>query len=161
MKKEDQFIRMDAGAADAPTQEEKDAMVNLDEVTLEINPRNEWKQMYNEAWRLERDFFYDPNMHGINWLKVREQYGGLIDRISTRDELNDLIGETISELSAGHTYVWGGDKRAAKKISVGMLGADVTVDKASGKYRIARILTPHPGTRELARRWRNRESTSR
>jgi tricorn protease len=146
VKKEDQFIQMEAGAAEAPKEEDKDAIVNLDGVTLEINPRNEWKQMYNEAWRLERDFFYDPNMHGLNWPKVREQYGGLIDRISTREELNDLIGETISELSAGHTYVWGGDKRAAKPIPVGLLGADVTVDKASGKYRIARILAPHPGT---------------
>jgi tricorn protease len=149
VKQEEQFIRMDAGATAAPTPEEQDAIVNLDEVTLEINPRDEWKQMYNEAWRLERDFFYDPNMHGLNWQKVKEQYGGLIGRISTRDELNDLIGETISELAAGHTYVWGGDKRAAKKVTVGMLGADVTADKASGKYRIARILAPQPGTREL------------
>jgi tricorn protease len=145
VKKGEQFIRMEAGATTAPTPEDKDAVVNLDDVSLYINPRDEFKQMYNEAWRLERDFFYDPNMHGIDWQGVKKQYGSLIDRISTRDELNDLIGETISELSAGHTYVWGGDKRGAKHVSVGLLGAIVTVDKASGKYRIERILAPHPG----------------
>jgi len=149
VKKLDQFTRMDAGVQ-SPPPDNKDASVNLDEVTLEVNPRDEWKQMYNEAWRLERDFFYDPNMHGVNWQKVRDQYGCLIDRISTRDELNDLIGETISELSAGHTYVYGGEKRMPKSVSVGLLGIDVSTDKASGKYRIARILSPHPGKKGLA-----------
>ncbi len=146
VKKEDQFIRMEAGITEVPAEEDTNAIISLEDVTLEINPRNEWKQMYNEAWRLERDFFYDPDMHGLNWQKVREQYGGLIDRISTREELNDLIGETISELSAGHTYVSGGDRREAQRIPVGMLGVDLTVDQTSGKYQIAKILKPHPGT---------------
>ncbi len=147
VKKGEQFIRMDAGGA-APAAEDKDAIVSLDDVTLNINPRDEFKQMFNEAWRLERDFFYDPSMHGIDWLGVKKQYGSLIDRISTRDELNDLIGESISELSAGHTYVWGGDERVAKPVSIGMLGADMTVYESNGKYRIERILAPHPGTKE-------------
>lgn len=147
VRKNDQFIRMDAGGP-APAEEDTDALVSLDHVTLQIDPRDEWKQMYNEAWRLERDFFYDPNMHGIDWLKVRQQYGGLIDRISTRKELNDLIGETISELSAGHTYVWGGDVRKGKEVSVGLLGIDAVVDSISNKYRIARILAPRPGIQD-------------
>lgn len=145
VKKLDQFIRMEAGAQSAPPPDDEDAIVSLDQVTLEVNPRDEWKQMYNEAWRLERDFYYDPNMHGLDWNKIHEKYGSLIDRISTRDELNDLIGETISELSTGHTYVWGGDKRTPKPVAVGLLGIDVATDSANGVYKIARILSPHPG----------------
>ncbi len=149
VRKGKDFVRMDAGSKKAPAPKDKDALVNLDDLTLPINPRDEWRQMFNEAWRLQRDFFYDPDHHGVNWEQVRSQYGDLINRISTRDELNDLIGEMIAELAAGHTYVWGGEKRKPKSVSIGLLGIDVAPDEASGKYKITRILAPHPGSEKL------------
>jgi tricorn protease len=105
----------------------------------DVDPRVEWRQIFNEAWRLERDFFYDPNMHGMDWKFQKEHYGALVDRINSRDELNDIIAQMIGELSAGHTYVGGGDTQSSKSIGTGLLGIDAT-RTADGFYRIDRIL---------------------
>ena len=109
-----------------------------------MEPAAEWHQIFNEAWRLMRDFFYDPNMHGVDWLKVKKQYEPLVARISDRDELNDLIGEMVGELSVGHAYVGGGDRPRGKSVGVGLLGIDALPDNVSGYYKITRILKGDP-----------------
>jgi len=117
--------------------------VDLTGWDLRVDVRAEWKQMFYEAWRLQRDFFWDPNMHGVDWKAVRDQYGTLADRISTRGELNDLIGEMLAELNCSHTYIWGGDTRRVEGHSTGLLGVDLTRDP-SGFYRINRVIPGRP-----------------
>jgi len=101
----------------------------------------EWKQIFDEAWRLQRDFFYDPGMHGVDWKKMKEQYGKLIPHLSSRGDLNYVLGELIGEVCAGHTYVGGGDTPRLSPVPVGVLGADLEADKQSGFYRFAKVYT--------------------
>lgn len=137
------FIRMDAGATEAPSGEgDDDPHVKLSGWSVQLNPRQEWRQMFHEGWRIQRDFFYDPEMHGVDWPEVYEHYESLINRISTRDELNDLIGEMIGELNAGHAYVFGGDIHQPKQVGVGLLGADFRRDPKTGFFRIEKIYAP-------------------
>lgn len=140
VRKKSDFVIMDAGDKKEPEADEddKDAGLHLEDWIYDVDPRLEWQQIFNEAWRLQRDFFYDPNMHGINWKEQKEHYGSLLDRISSRDELNDLLGQLIGELSAGHTYVAGGDVQSSKSVGVGMLGIDAT-RTSDGFYRIEKI----------------------
>jgi len=152
VRTKDGFTVMDAGAGEPPEpdKDDKDAGLHLEDWIYDVDPRVEWRQIFHEAWRLQRDFFYAPNMHGVDWKAQREHYGSLLDRIRTRDELNDLISQLIGELSAGHTYTFGGDSEKSRSVGVGLLGVDVT-RTASGFYRIERVLTPE--------RWdRNRTS---
>jgi len=104
-----------------------------------IEPRAEWRQMLRDAWRLQRDYFYAENMHGVDWDAVWETYEPMLDDCSSRADLNYIIGEMIGELNVGHAYVMGGDRESAPSVSVGMLGCDFELDR--GAYRIARILT--------------------
>ncbi|MDP8241362.1 MAG: PDZ domain-containing protein [Candidatus Hatepunaea meridiana] len=120
-------------------EEEDDKNVDLSGWDLRVDIRAEWHQMFNEAWRTQRDFFWDPNLHEVDWEAVRKQYLPLAARISTRDELNDLIGEMFAELNCSHAYVGGGDQRRADWRGTGLLGVDVTRHK-SGFYRIDRII---------------------
>jgi tricorn protease len=106
-------------------------------MTAFINPREEWKQILTDAWRIERDFFYDPNMHGVNWQAVREQYAKMLDDCNSREDLSFIIGEMIAELNVGHTYYSGGDTEPQPSVSVGMLGCDFEL--SDGAYRIAKI----------------------
>src|SRR5205823_11910918 len=82
------------------------------------------RQVFREAWRIERDFYWDPNMAGHNWKKIGERYEALLPWVAHRSDLNYLIGEMIAELSTSHTYVSGGDQPAKPHVNVGMLGAD-------------------------------------
>ncbi len=123
--------------------EEENKNVDLSNWDLRVEVRAEWKQMLREAWRLQRDFFWDPNLHGVDWIAVYEKYGKLADRISTREELSDLIGEMFGELNCSHTYIWGGDQRYPAYHSTGLLGVDLSRDK-SGFYRIKRIIEGRP-----------------
>jgi tricorn protease len=106
-------------------------------MTTLIDPVAEWKQIFTDAWRLQRDFFYDPNMHGVNWRAVRDQYAKMLDYCNSRDDVGYVISEMISELNVGHAYYGGGDLPAQPAISVGLLGADF--DLHDGAYRIAKI----------------------
>jgi tricorn protease len=134
------FSRIEAGATQAPKDEAaQEAKVDLSGWSLSINPRDEWKQMLHEAWRLQRDFFYDAKMHGVDWDGVWKQYGPLADRISSRDDLADMLGEMFGELNVGHAYHWGGDLRRGKVVGTGLLGADLEYDPASGFWRIQKI----------------------
>ncbi|MGD9142081.1 MAG: PDZ domain-containing protein, partial [bacterium] len=119
-----------------------ESRVDLSAWNIRLDPRAEWEQMFNEAWRLQRDFYWAPDMAGINWKGVKEKYARLLPRIATRDDLGDLIGEMIAELSTSHTYIWGGDRRAPDRIRVGLLGADLAPHEPSGYYRIEKIYPP-------------------
>jgi tricorn protease len=134
------FTRLEAGATAAPKDDDaKDAKVNLSGWTVRINPREEWKQMLREAWRRQRDFFYDEKMHGVDWQAVWSQYGSLADRIASRDDLADLLGEMFGELNVGHAYHGGGDVRRGKSVGTGMLGADLRYDPTTGFWEIQKI----------------------
>jgi tricorn protease len=108
------------------------------ELMMTVDPRAEWRQIFNDAWRQERDFFYDPGMNGVDWNAMRTRYGKLLDACVTRDDVNFVIGELISELNASHTYRGGGDVEQAPQLGVGLLGADYALE--NGAFRITRIL---------------------
>ncbi|HTI89904.1 MAG TPA: PDZ domain-containing protein [Puia sp.] len=103
-----------------------------------VNPREEWRQIFVDAWRIERDYFYDAAMHGVDWNKVKTQYGKLIEEASTREEVDFIIGEMLGELSASHTYHGGGATEDTRHASVGYLGIDWTAD--GEYYRIKKII---------------------
>ena len=117
----------------------------LDEMTARVDPREEWAQLYRDAWRIERDFFYDENMHGVDWKAVGERYARLLPYVASRADLNFVIGELIGELCASHAYVSGGDLPETPRVSVGLLGCDYELDPASGRYRISKIYAGEPG----------------
>jgi tricorn protease len=96
-------------------------------------------QMFDEAWRLERDFYYDPAMGGLDWKAMGARYRQLVPFVAHRADLNYILGELIGELATSHAYVGGGDVRQAPRVNVGLLGADYTLDAASGRYRFATI----------------------
>jgi tricorn protease len=104
-----------------------------------LDPRLEWRQMFDEAWRLERDFYYDPAMGGLNWKAVGDRYRALIPYAAHRSDINYLLGEMIGELSTSHTYVSGGDFPAVTTTPGGLLGVDWALDAGSGRYRFAKI----------------------
>lgn len=133
---------VDAGAPPSPEALE-DGRVKVDDVVVTVDPRAEWRQIYLEAWRLARDFNWEPAMGGVDWRKVRDQYATLLPRITTRGELVDLIGEVIGELASGHTYVWGGDPGlAAPGVSIGLLGADT--QRVPEGWKLTRIYRGDP-----------------
>jgi tricorn protease len=119
--------------------------VDLGGWTFPIDVREDWRQIFVDAWRLERDWFYDPNMHGVDWEATRDKYLPLVDRVTTRNELSDLIGRVVGELSALHTSVRGGDlRRGDDNIQVPTLGARLIRDPQAGGYRIDYIYQSDP-----------------
>jgi tricorn protease len=119
-----------------------DGKLDLSNLTATINPPEEWQQIYNDVWRIERDFFYDPDMHGVDWKKMKKRYEALLPFVAHRNDLNYIIGELISELNVSHAYVGGGDMENPKMTSVGVLGCDFELDKKAGFYKIAKIYEP-------------------
>jgi tricorn protease len=114
--------------------------LNLSDMKFKLDREAEWKQIYSECWRQMRDFFYAPNLHGVDWDKVRKNYEPLIPFVKHRADLTYIIGEMIGELNAGHTYVGGGDLPKKDRVKQGLLGAVVERDAASGYFRIRKIL---------------------
>ncbi|MBX9736736.1 MAG: PDZ domain-containing protein [Phycisphaerales bacterium] len=108
-----------------------------------VRPREQWKQLVTDAWRLQRDFFYEPTMHGVNWANVKTHYLGMLEDASSREDVNFIISEMISELNVGHAYLQGtGDVEGpGPQISVGLLGADFVLDKVgeNAAYKITAI----------------------
>lgn len=102
-----------------------------------IDPRQEWEQLFTDAWRIQRDFFYVDNLHGVDWEGVRDHYRKMLADAATREDVSFIIGEMISELNAGHAYYWGGDGENEPNNTVARLGVDFELD--NGAYRIARI----------------------
>jgi tricorn protease len=140
------FGGMGRGRGSMPVEDEgakKDkSALSLSDMQVTIDPGAEWRQIFTEGWRIERDFFYDPGMHGVNWPKVREQYGALLGQCITRWDLNYLLGEMISEMNCSHTYRSGGDAEAPRELNVGMLGCDYALEQ--GRYKISKIYDGAP-----------------
>ena len=114
--------------------------LDLSHMRIRIRPREEWAEMFGNAWRLERDLFVEKDMNGVDWGAVRAAYARLLPLVGSRSDLNYLIGEMIGELGNSHTYVGGGTGIPAdRRVPTAFLGCDFTLDHASGRYRIARI----------------------
>jgi tricorn protease len=111
--------------------------LKLDGLEVRVDPRAEWKQIYREVWRIERDFLYDPNFHGYDLKAAEQRFAKYLPGIASRYDLNYLLEEMLGELSLGHVYIFGGDVPQAKGPKVGLLGADYQVE--NGRYRFARI----------------------
>ena len=114
-------------------------LVDFNRIKLEVNVGDEWRQMYSEAWRLQRDHFWVSNMSNINWDRVYRRYLKLVDRVNTRSEFSDLIWEMQGELGTSHCYEFGGDYIYPRNYTIGMLGADFEYDKRKKAYRINTI----------------------
>jgi tricorn protease len=126
------FSIADAKAADAKA-------LDIDKVMVRVEPRAEWPQILREVWRIERDYFYDANMHGVDWAAMWTRWQAFLPHVQHRSDLTLLIRELIGELACGHEYVSGGESADPPKgISVGLLGADFEL--ADGRYRLARVL---------------------
>ncbi|MEI6124087.1 MAG: PDZ domain-containing protein [Bacteroidota bacterium] len=113
--------------------------VDLSNMKVWVNLKEEWHQIFTESWRQMRDFFYDPGMHGVDWKAIYKKYEPLVAYVNHRADLTYIIGEMIGELSVGHAYTGGGDRPQAARIKMGMLGAIFSRD-ATGYYKIERIL---------------------
>ncbi len=135
-------------AADAePAAAAEAEPLDLSGLRATVDPRAEFAQMVDEAWRIERDFFYDPGMHGADWDAVLQRYRPWVAHAGHRDDVNTIIGQMIGELRAGHAYRWGGDYPDVPHVDVGLLGADLEAHQ--GAWRIARILDADPWDPDL------------
>ncbi len=114
-------------------------VIDLSNMKVWVDLKAEWNQIYNESWRQMQYFFYDSNMHGVDWKSINKKYSPLLPFINNRNDLNYIIGEMIGELNVGHAYVGGGDKKEANRINLGLLGAKLSKD-VSGYYKIDKIL---------------------
>ncbi|MBW8039656.1 MAG: protease [Planctomycetes bacterium] len=114
--------------------------LDLSDMEVRLDKKEQWRQIFNECWRQMREFFYVPNMHGVNWEAMRDLYEPLVDHVNHRADLTYIIGEMIGELNVGHTYVGGGEYPKPKRIPMGLLGAEIVRDGKSGYYRIEKIL---------------------
>ncbi len=128
------------GIIDLPSSEIKiKDKLDLSDMQIYMNKQEEWQQIYNESWRQLREFFFDPNMHGVDWEAMKKNYAPLVKHVNHRNDLTYVIGELVSELNVGHAYVSGGDRPMPERIKMGLLGAEVEKDK-SGYFRITKIL---------------------
>ena len=131
---------LEVGMLEASARDSKGEGISLAGLKMVLEPRNEWRQIFNEAWRFERDFYYQPNMHGLDWPAMKIKYGNMLERATCRSDVQFVIGELIGELNTSHTYVYGGEqKRKAESIQAGLLGADYSVDEVAQLYRFAKI----------------------
>ncbi|RCW38653.1 S41 family peptidase [Marinilabilia salmonicolor] len=122
--------------------------VDLSNMKMHIDYKAEWQQIFDEAWRQMRDFFYVENMHGQDWKGIYDKYSSLVPYVNHRNDLNYIIGEMIGELNAGHAYVNTGDKTQPKRIQTGLLGANIEAHE-SGYFRIAEILDGAPWSEKM------------
>ena len=132
-RKGDTFYIADSSKA---PEDEKGAL-KMDNMEVYVDPPVEWRQMYHEVWRIERDFFYDPHFHGLNLEEAERVYAPFLERVASRDDLNDLFREMIGNLVVGHLWVRGGTEPDIQNVKVGLLGADYEI--ANGRYRFKRI----------------------
>ena len=146
--KGDDFYILDSAVKAAALADPKvlpKAAINLSHWTITINPRQEFRGIFLDAWRMERDYFYDRKMHGVDWIAMRDRYLPLVDRVADRDELNQVIAQMVSELSALHTFVFGGDAReVSDKVEIATLGAILRRDEKAGGYVVEHIYAHDP-----------------
>ena len=142
------LLVVDAAAKGAALRDAKalaDSTVNLKDWTFSVIPSDEFREAFQDAWRLHRDYFYDRNMHGVTWTAMRDKYGELVNRVRDREELSDLISEMVGELSTLHTFVRGGDiRKGPDQIPLSALGARLVRDDTSGGYRVEHIYQSDP-----------------
>lgn len=122
--------------------------VDLSGLKVYVNLHQEWKQMFDESWRQMRDFFYAPNMHGVDWKAIHDKYAVLLPYVNHRSDLTYIIGEMVGELSVGHSYVINGDAPRPERIALGLLGAKIS-EGESGYFRIDHILPGANWSKEL------------
>lgn len=113
--------------------------LKLNNLKVYVDPAVEWKQMYDEVWRIERDFFYVQNMHGVNWKAAKKRYEPFLKHVGHREDLNYLFSEMMGELAVGHNYVGRGDYPNVSPVNVGLLGADYEINQ--GFYRFKKIFS--------------------
>jgi tricorn protease len=111
--------------------------LKLDAIQVYVEPKAMWKQIYDETWRIERDFFYDPSYHGLDLAKARKRYEPYLEGLASRDELTYLFEEALGELTVGHMFVGGAKDPESKQVKGGLLGADYSLE--NGRYRVARV----------------------
>ena len=144
VRKDDALHVLDATAGADATLGAK-TRVDLSGWRFSFPPREEWRQMFVEAWRLERDYFYDKGMHGNDWPAVLRKYRPLAERVTDRDELADLLAQMVSNLSALHTFVYGGElRRGRDQVALAFLGARLERDSAGGGWRVAHLYRSDP-----------------
>jgi tricorn protease len=114
-----------------------DGKLNTAAMQTLVDPKAEWAEMLHEAWRIERDFYWDPGMGGLDWPKIEKRYAALLPYVAHRSDLSYLLGEMIAELSTSHTYVGGGETIPVTRVGVGLLGVDFSSDQ--GYYRFQKI----------------------
>ncbi len=119
----------------------------MDNMEVYEEPRAMWAQMYNEVWRIERDFFYDPHFHGLNLDEAKKTFAPFLAGITSRHDLNYLFAEMLSYMEVGHMFVGGGEEPEEKKVTVGLLGADYQVE--NGRYRITKVYSGENWNPEL------------
>ena len=138
-KKDQDWFIVNAKPAEGGAKEDKKPL-DLSHLRLRVEPRAEWREMFENAWRLERDFFYNRKMNGVDWNAVHAAYEKLLPLVGSREDLNYLIGEMLGELGNSHTYVGGGDPdNPTLRVPTGLLGVDFGLDEKSGRYYFARI----------------------
>jgi len=120
----------DGGLAGAKT-------LNLSSMEVRVEPMVDWTEIYHEAFRIERDFFYDPGFHGLDLAATEKKYAAYLPGLASRDDLNYIFQEAMGELTVGHLFVSGGDGPEVKRVPVGLLGADYQVE--NGRYRFAKV----------------------
>jgi tricorn protease len=114
-----------------------EGMLKMDDMKVWVDPRTEWAQMYHEVWRIERDFFYAPNYHGLNLAKAEAEYAKYLPGLASREDENFLFNQMLSDLNVGHMFVRGGAIPTVPPVSVGLLGADYSIE--NGRYRIKKV----------------------
>ncbi len=112
--------------------------LKVEAIEVRIDPRLEWEQIFNEAWRINRDYFYDPNMHGVDWKAMKKKYAMFLPHLATRGDLDKVLSRMLSELSVGHSYLAPGERLFERKtVAGGLLGADYEI--ANGRYRFKKV----------------------
>jgi tricorn protease len=127
----------DSEGAPPPPAEAGKGALKTEGLQVHVDPRAEWKQMYREVWRIERDFFYDPNYHGLDLKAAEKRYAPFLENLASRRDLNYLFEEMLGELSVGHMFIGGGDSPEVKSVPTGLLGADYKIE--NGRYRFTRV----------------------
>lgn len=128
------------GIVKAAENQKVDKPVPTGDLVMDLVPREEWEQIFNDTWRRYRDFFYDPQMHGVDWTGLKERYGALLEDARSRWDVSNLQSNMLAELSAGHTYTFGGDNEQVQSKSTGFLGIDWELENQA--FRIKRIIRP-------------------
>jgi tricorn protease len=144
-KRGDYFI---CGAG-GPKAEFEDNRLGLSHMEMLVDHEAEYHQMFNEVWRWERDNFYDPNMHGVDWKKMHDKYEVLLPYVAHRFDFTYILGEMLGELACSHTYTGGGDMPQIPPSNTGLLGCDFAVDKATNRIKISRIIRGENWDEEL------------